>query len=268
LVQVDAPTPILDQGPGPDVPDQATEMVEGRPVHRVGREWFDVDAGIEGGMRHFTYNEGLTTNLRSYTLNAAPMATLNGVMYPLADSRLVPFSDLGLVLGYARAFAVTSESAGSEIATDWQRFQAGGRVRIRTSKGPRAIIVGLAGGYSGETFTFSNASSSYPSVDYRFVNADADVRVPIGRFAVTADAGYLFVVSGGDVEARFPHASIGGIEADLGGAVRIIPGLEARLNVGYRRFFYSMNPVPGDSYVAGGAVDEFWRLNGSLAYVY
>jgi hypothetical protein len=38
--------------------------------------------------------------------------------------------------------------------------------------------------------------------------------------------------------------------------------------VSYRRFFYSMNPTPGDGYVAGGALDELGGLQASVAYIY
>jgi len=76
------------------------------------------------------------------------------------------------------------------------------------------------------------------------------------------------VLSAGAVADRFPHASVGGVEAAAGGAFRIRPGLEARATVSYRRFFYAANPVPGDTFVAGGAVDELASIDGSLAYVF
>jgi hypothetical protein len=253
--------------------DQAATAEPIRLKHIVGREWFQVSAGIEGGMRHFSYNEGLTGNLRSYQLNAAPLASVDGALYPFAPSGYASYmglSDVGVVGGYARAFAVESQSndAGN-VSTVWQRFYVGGRVRARTAKSPRAVVLGLTGAYGGESFSFDTSSTApFPSVSYQFVSAEGEVRIPIRRFAVTAGGGYLFVLSAGDVAQRFPQASEGGIDANLQGAFTILPGLEARLTVSYRRFFYSMNPVPGDSYVAGGALDEFWRLNGSLAYVY
>jgi hypothetical protein len=271
LTQAPAPAlgPALAAESSPPGSDRASTSEAQRPMHLVGREWLDVSAGLEGGMRHFAYNEGLSTNLRPYQLNAAPLFAFDASLYPLTSSGIVPLSDIGIVGGYARAFAVQSAATdASSIGTNWQRYYVGGHVRIRTAKSPRAVVLGVTGAYGGESFTFDSSASTYPSVSYQFVSAEADVRVPIGRFAVTGGGGYLFVLSAGDVSERFPQSSVGGIDANLGGAFTIIPGLEARLNVSYRRFFYSMNPVPGDSYVAGGALDEFWGLSGSLAYVY
>jgi hypothetical protein len=108
-----------------------------------------------------------------------------------------------------------------------------------------------------------------PAVDYRFVRAGADARFPLGRdVALFADAAYLFVMSSGEVGDRFPRSRVGGVLAELGGAVTFATSFEARLTVSYRRFFYSMNPTPGDAYVAGGALDEFGGAQASLAYVY
>jgi hypothetical protein len=253
--------------------DQFSSPLPHRVKHTVGREWVQVDAGIEGGMRRFSYYDGFSKNLRPYTLNAAPLASVDGSLYPFASSGAFLLDDVGLALGYAQAFALQSTSDdGGKLDTEWQRFYAGGRIRARLGSSPRAVVLDVLGAYAGESFFFEGTASptaAYPSVEYRYVRTLAEGRIPIGsRFAVTADAGYLFVLSAGDVAARFPHSSVGGIEAGLGGAVTIVSGFEARLGLSYRRFFYSMNPVPGDSYVAGGALDQFWSLSGSLAYVY
>jgi len=35
--------------------------------------------------------------------------------------------------------------------------------------------------------------------------------------------------------------------------------------VDYRRYFYAMNPKPGDPLIAGGALDEYVTLTAALA---
>ena len=37
---------------------------------------------------------------------------------------------------------------------------------------------------------------------------------------------------------------------------------------GAQRYFYAFHPVPGDVYVAGGAVDEFLTFGGGVSYAY
>jgi hypothetical protein len=128
----------------------------------------------------------------------------------------------------------------------------------------------VVGAYGEEGFSFDAPPNAppLPSVDYRFVRASGDVRIPFGRVTALAGAGYLVVLSVGDIASRFPRAWAGGVEAELGGALTIATGWEARLTASYRRFFYALHPTPGDTYVAGGALDELGSAQAGLAYVY
>jgi hypothetical protein len=246
----------------------AGEAPAARAIHHVGQEFLQLSLGAEGGMRHFAYRDGITANLRPYTLNAAPLVAAGAELYPLAGEHVV---DLGLVLGYAHAFAVQSATVDAgRLETQWSRTSAGARARARTGPVETAPVFGLTGAYGEESFAIasSNPNAALPSVDYRFVRASADARVPLGRFAVSGQFGYLAVLAAGDVAARFPKASVAGVEAELGGSMAIAWGLEARVTASYRRFFYGMNPTPGDTYVAGGALDELASVQAGLAYVY
>jgi hypothetical protein len=236
--------------------------------HAIGEELFQVSVGIEGGERRFKYADPLTRNLRTYQLNAAPAVAAQGELYPIAAAHVL---QPGVVLGYARAFALKSSSSdGTAMDTQWSHLYAGARLRLRLRPGTeRDPIVGLTGAYGQELFAISAAPGvAPPAVDYRFVRVSADVRVPFGRAAAFATAGYLFVLSAGDVAARFPKSNVGGVMAELGGSFALSTSLEARVTASYRRFFYAMNPTPGDTYVAGGALDEFGDLQAGVAYVY
>jgi hypothetical protein len=197
-------------------------------------------------MRHFAYKDGLTANLRPYDLGAAPLAAADGALYPfaLAGGAREPLTDVGVVLGYARAFGLQSTSVESpgHLGTQWFRYYVGGRFRFRTGPGA-SPVVGVVGAYGDEAFTFDAPRSAppLPSVDYKFVRASADLRVPFGRAAAVAGAGYLVVLSTGELDSRFPRESVGGVEAELGGALTLVTGWEARLTATYRRFFFSMN---------------------------
>jgi hypothetical protein len=251
-----------------DAPSGADMPASTRPSkHRVGAEFFQLSAGIEVGERRFAYTDGLTPNLRTYQLNAAPLAVAGGEVYPLGGTHPL---EPAVTLGYARAFALSSApSSGGALSTAWSRFHAGGKVRLRTGD-TGSPILSLVGAYGEEAFSiYDLQSGSMPAVDYRFVRAGADARLPLGsNAALFADAAYLFVLSSGQVGARFPRSSVGGVLAELGGALTFAGSFEARLTLSYRRFFYAMHPTPGDAYVAGGALDEFGGALASLAYVY
>jgi hypothetical protein len=76
------------------------------------------------------------------------------------------------------------------------------------------------------------------------------------------------VLSTGYISDLFPKASKGGIDASAGVAYLLAPSWEASLELGYTRFFYTLNPAPGDTYVAGGALDEMGKLSVGATYLF
>ena len=248
-----------------------------RPLHVVGRELLDVSVSGGAGTRNFAYSGATSGNLRSYSMNGAPMFGLQGSIYPLADAHLPVLSDLGVVLGFQQAFALQSSAADAGTqSTRWVRALAGGRFRLPTGSG-HAPILGLTGAYESEGFTFSSSSAAgsgtvltgaYPSVSYQAVVVSLDARVPLGRFAILAQGGYLDVLSAGNVASDFPHAKVAGVEGELGAALAIVDGLEARLVADYHRYFYSLGTTPGDTLSASGATDQMWNAQARLAYTF
>jgi hypothetical protein len=197
--------------------------------------------------------------VRNYWLGAAPLLVASAALYPLADVRVPVISDIGLVGGYARAFALSSASSSSptgSIGTDWQRWYAGGRVRIRTGKdGP---VIGVVGTYGSEGFTFeptSDATGTYPSATYDFVRLGADVRFSFAPFAIYAGGGYAFVVDASG-SAIPTNANAGAVDLGLGASVALGAGFEARLRGAYRRYFFA------------SSTDELWGVTASAAYVF
>ena len=241
-----------------DAPANDAAASRRRPRNVVPRELFEIDLGVEFGGRQFSAG-ATTSNVRDYWLGAAPLLVASAALYPLADARVPVISDIGLVGGYARAFALSSASSSSptgSIGTEWQRWYAGGRVRIRTGKdGP---VIGVAGTYGSEGFTFepaSDTSGTYPSATYDFVRLGADVRFSLAPFALYAGGGYAFVVdaSGSAIPAS---ASAGAVDLGLGASVALGAGFEARLRAAYRRYFFA------------SSTDELWGVTASVAYVF
>jgi hypothetical protein len=104
-------------------------------------------------------------------------------------------------------------------------------------------------------------------VDYRLWLFELGARLPLGSLALLAAADYLDVTSTGEIgsAARFPRLSVGGVEGKLGMALSLFSPWEARIIFDYRRYFYSFNPQPGDPYIAGGALDEYFTVTAGLA---
>jgi hypothetical protein len=231
-----------------------------------GKELVSVEGGLEVGARHLHYVDAITHNLRNYDLGAAPLVFVAAGVYPFADASTKV--DAGIVGGYARAVGVSSAPSGSgEVGTDWWRFHAGVRMRVRPAPG---LVLGVTGAYGGETYAFSSSSidSEAPGVTYRFLRAGADARMAFGRFAASGSLAYDVMLSAGAIEQRFPHSSVGGLEASLGPSFALTRSVEIGATASYRRFFYAMHPLPGEAYVAGGALDEMMGLDARVRYVF
>jgi hypothetical protein len=226
-----------------------------------------VRAAIEMGARNFTYVDRLTPTLRPYSVAAPPLAFVEGELYPLARSGTPVLKDLGVTLDYAMAFGLSSaDSAGTPVSTSWTIFDAGIRERIPLG---RSVLLGLHAGYGENAFQFSGAlktTAQLPGVRYRFVRGGADGRLALGSLALYAYASYLDVLDPGPVASYFPRATIGGLEGRFGVIRSMGRNVELSLEVAYARFFYTLNPQPGDAYVAGGALDQM--AFGSLGAAY
>jgi hypothetical protein len=132
-------------------------------------------------------------------------------------------------------------------------------------------MLGITGGLNFNTFTFDAPGAlgdSAPSVTYVALRGGVDARIPFWRMALLLDAGYDGALSAGAVHDRFTGAKVGGLDAGAGFAILIASGFEARLTAHYTRYFYSFDPVPGDPYVAGGALDQLLGLGIGVAYAY
>jgi hypothetical protein len=249
---------------------QAPDAVAKPPVERNDDRFVDLQAALGVGTRHFSYVDRVTPSLRPYDLPAAPLASVAATVYPFALSRTPVLRDIGITGDYAQAFAVSSQdSTGAHVGTTWQSFDLGAIARFPIS---RAFGASVSLGYGGNDFKFDQAlaggAALLPSVAYRFLRAGGDVRVAfLTRFSAFAGGSYLDMLSTGYTAALFPRESVGGVEAHLGASWRLAKSWEVSVAASYTRVFYSVNPVPGDASVAGGALDQQGRLLAGLSYV-
>jgi hypothetical protein len=245
-----------------------------RKVGEAGTALFIVGAGVELGIRQFEYNQPITKNLRAYRVVGAPMLGLNLELYPLANSK-GPLAGIGIIANYAQALALQSAAAGgAKVPTKWNRYLVG--LRYRIGIGDKGMYVAPMIGFGGQAFTFSGlddkTAKESPAARYSYIRLGIDGRIPLGPVAITAGLGYLLTSVPKDdlevVSGRFPHVSVGGVDANIGLGIGVTKGLEARLSFNYSRFFYSMNPEPGEPYIAGGALDQLSSVHIGAAYVY
>ncbi len=267
-----APAPAREaaEGASAGTPDAANpDSVSSRPHGLLVRSLFDVDVGAAASGRQFNYNDPITSNLRSYNVVAA-MVVASGEVFPLTDAPGV-LRDIGIVGGYGRSLPLESVVGQERITTTETSYYAGLRARIHPY-GDMGTLIGVSDEFAGRSFTFAMTGSSIdgelPSVDYKANRTAVDVRIPLGRLAVLAGAGFRLVFDAGDVAARLRSPTVSGIDADLGVSFAVISGIEARLVGDYERYFFAFKPTPGDAFVAGGALDQFFGGRLAVAYIF
>jgi hypothetical protein len=239
-------------------------------------------AAIDFGARQMHYRDRVSNaNLRPYDLPSgallpvAPGFSAFAEVFPLASTRWVGLRDIGLN-GRFNYNLASSRVGDVTPSTRWFGYEI--NLRGRFLLGPRhsAPLIGVEGGVGRQAFLFSAPGAVQdilPSVDYYYLRFGVDGRIPIGAAAVLVGTAYRHVQSrrgpsGDTVPAagafgeHFPHADISGLDFKLGGAIALADRIEARLVLNYVRYWSTLHPSPGDTYVAGGALDQI--LNADL----
>ncbi len=220
-----------------------------------------VHVGIEVGARWFRFEDPLkiATNLRPYEAVGVPLFVLGGEVRPLRWTRVAVLEDLGIAGEYAFVPSLDSElTDGRTFQTSWDRGRIDLRLPVRV--GGRALLTGVLG-YEWLGVSFVGAGeleAALPTVGYHLVRVGVEGEVPLSRtLSLLASFAYLAPVRGGPLYDRFRDPEVGGIDAGLGLGLGVARGTRLTLKLGYERFYSSFEPVPGDAYVAGGALDQF-----------
>ncbi len=266
-----APAATPEASQGADTSSAPPDSTAGHPRGSVGRELFEVEVGAEGSGRQFSYNQNISGNLRSFSAFPVALVAINAEGYPFGDSAGF-LRDLGLVGSLSRSLFLTSSVEGaSPIDTTESSYFAGLRYRIHPTSDPN-LIVAISDGFASQGVGFGSTTavlaSQVPAVSCTGNRLAVDARVPAGRLSLRAGFGWRAILDTGIVGQRFMGTTAGGIDADLGFAYELSRGWEVRAIADYERYFYAFKPVPGNSYIAGGALDQFYGGRLALAYVY
>jgi hypothetical protein len=238
----------------------------------AGRTEVGVSVSVDVGNRRFKYSDEVGSMLRPYKLAVAPMLSFGLEAYPLATSNAPVLRDLGFRGRFSRAFGLDSTTPeGDTIDTSWTRFSGEVRQRLLVP-GRHSLEFGAFFGADASYFVMSSKSevqALLPSARTVSLRFGLDGRVLIaGRFSAMLDVAYLHVTTPGEIYQHFRDPHVAGIDGALGLALALVPGLEARLNGRYTRYFASFQPEVGDPYVAGGALDEQLQIGLGVRYAH
>jgi len=265
------PPETKDTAPPPPSEEKPKDEASPKRVrHQAGSSIVAAEIGFEMGGRVFTYSDGISGNLRRYDVYGAPVLAAGVEVFPAAMTTVPVLRDLGITLGYGRAVGLSSATEGGEpVDTVYQRITAALKYRIPIER-PTGPVIGVLGGVRWQTFNVAAPGAlgeQVANVDYLAIRAGVDGWIPLGPVAAMLGFEWLEPLTTGEVYDRFSGAKVHGITATAGLAARFESGLQIRLTGEYVRFFSDFDPVLGDPYVAGGALDQFFGVRLGLAYM-
>jgi hypothetical protein len=231
--------------------------------------------GLDLGGRQFHYNDRVTdSNLRPYDLPQGlllpetPGLAASVEVYPLARTEWSFARDIGLS-GHVGIDWAKARLGTSTTSVQWHSWEVNLRGRIPLGPRAEAPFLGVELGVGELDFGFDAAASTVtarlPGVDYHYLRLGVDGRIPVGPVAVLLGVAYRPILGAGQLGTDFPNESIAGMDAKVGVALKLLPWMEARIVVNYTRVWASFNPHPGDTYVAGGGLDQFINADFGVA---
>lgn len=222
-----------------------------------------LDAGLGILTRQLNYNDDVNGVLRPYSSGVHPTINLRAEVYPAAFATGGLASDLGLVLGYQHIFVSASQTSdGAEFPTSASALSAGLVWRAQVATPLQLRVEAL---YGQRSFTVEDADDGtpkpvIPSVGYQRLDLAGGLRwSPTPRFGLHARLAYLLPLSGGEFTSPdyFSRASIHGVQGGLGVRFGLVGPLALDLSVAVERYASTFNTLPGDPFIAGGAVDQY-----------
>jgi hypothetical protein len=242
----------------------------------IDRRWLELSLGARGFSRNLSLHQHITGALRQSQLALGPAVVFDVAFYPLALAVRGPAANIGLVAEIEQAVGSSSQltpddtfPSGATFQT-WMRELAGG-LRYRIPLGDSQIGASVTGGEHAFWFVGGDGADrnllAIPNTIYRFVRGGLDARMALTQdFYVAAGAGYRHILnSAGPVQDYFPHLTVKGVDAEVGVGYRISNTVEARLQGNIRRYFYDMHSIAGDTWIAGGAVDQYLSVAARVA---
>jgi hypothetical protein len=239
----------------------ATAALEDAPL-------VSVEAGAQIGQRKVTWRDRVTPSLAGYQSGVLGLGVASIEAFPARGKGLPIVSQLGLVGSVARSLRAHDAGPAGSPGLDslWHAWDVGGRYR-GTVGGIEYYSISLRYGSSRWDFTGPPQTGALlPGGFLQWWRPGLDLRLPLGPVALTLSGGYRFVVVRDAIGRAFPRADLGGLDGAVAVSLDLPQRLRLKLGGRYVRFFSSLHPMPGDKYVAGGALDEYAVLDLTLAW--
>jgi hypothetical protein len=240
---------------------------------RATAQWFEIAAGAGILSRQFNYSDSLgnSSNLRAYDVPAMAIVEVGAAVYPAAGARSSYLHGLGVRGAFGQTLTSESSTGGvSRFDSEGSRWRLGVAYELPLGRKISATF-GIDYGHQRFKFEALNEQAKQivdeaPTVRYRFVRPELGGHYAVGPVRLGGTFGYLGIVDGGKTYDRFRDPSLHGLDLAATLSVDLPYGLGVRLAADYRRVFSRFDPEVGDSFVAGGALDQFVTTTLGLSY--
>lgn len=248
-----------------DLSQAAVRALEGRRREKL----LHLAAGSFVRAGRFQYNQPVTNNLRNLWAGVGAGVEVAAQVYPLRfPSAAGTVRRFGLEGYYAQDFGVTARVAnepGARLRHQWSQWRLAAVARWEFP----VVLVKAGVGLGSYASRFTNrqgfsGQGELPVLTYEHLNMAIGARLPCGPWALEGRLAYRLIRRGGAfTSVRFPNAAVGGVHAraaltlSAGELLSIssLTDMEIGLMLDYSHFYFDFRPVPGDTYVAGGALD-------------
>jgi hypothetical protein len=202
-----------------------------------------------------------------------PIGVANVVMYPLDPLVGGALGNIGLEMEIQQGFAISSTLVTNGTSTTYKNvvhdYAGGGRYRF-TFGAANDFYLSVTGGEDAYTFTGRSATNVLliPDTIYHYVRPGLGLDLALGGgLGVSLSGGYRAVLNHGGPQFQqfFPRSNVAGADAELVARYAMSEMFEVRAGLEWRRYWYAMNAKPGDTYVAGGAVDQSFAFTARIA---
>jgi hypothetical protein len=238
--------------------EDLAELAESRPSPlrvSIGQRLFS---------RTLEYNDDIFQQLSGYQLGAAASLVFELEWYPLAHFRSGWLAHLGIETQLDSALGLSSKNGDDDYATSATDWNAGLVYRIPIHEDE--ILVSVAYGQHGFALEDEN---TIPDTDYQFIRYGLRGRVAVAT-GLFVEAGFawrqLFGTGEIDRVEWFPRQTGAGLDASLGLGYQFTDSWGMHASAELRRYFFSLSPAPGDAWIAGGLLDQYWSGSLRLSY--
>ena len=230
----------------------------------AGLRALDLFVGAHLFKRDLSYKDNVGPNkLRPYSLPATTLYA-GAVFYPgaLGGGSGVA-ANLGLDVSAELGFKITSKtSTGAQFPTTVHDFAGGLRFRIPVGAGEVTPLITFGEHAfvlkSGPGVSRPDMLADLPDTVYRYARIGVMARAPIGKFSVFGGAAYRYILSAGQIKDNyFNNLKVAGVDGTAGIGFQVLPMIELRAAFDIRRYGYTFNPKANDTYIVGGAIDQY-----------